>query len=258
MKRGRIGDSRVVKNSLIWVALVATQDHGGVWPVLLPGAIFESVVLQHQGSVPHKGQADVPDLGFCPETCWCLRAIQNWPHPHLGIMGELALGAWEQKRWPCPFTAAETEKGLCTFRGHQSRADLGGGDVRKLALKVCEHGRVGPFTCLLCCSVVIWVRERWPSLLIVTSGRLETWLRLHKTEGADPVLHLGQHLREQDQHPPGRHNRTGPEFRLASLEGGVNVGELALCLLGRSWDEGKVPSSPPSSIGIYGKKECLT
>lgn len=34
MKRGRTSDSRIVRNSLMWVANDATWDHGGVDPGL--------------------------------------------------------------------------------------------------------------------------------------------------------------------------------------------------------------------------------
>jgi hypothetical protein len=55
MKRGRTGDSRVVRNSLMEVASEAARDHG--W-VLACDAI-EGARLQQQGAVSTKGQAEV-------------------------------------------------------------------------------------------------------------------------------------------------------------------------------------------------------
>lgn len=45
-----------------------------------------------------------------PESCWCLRAVLSWPHPHWPSEswpqcvgeGELALVVWTQESWFCP------------------------------------------------------------------------------------------------------------------------------------------------------------
>lgn len=53
------------------------------------------MALEQQRSVTTKGQMDVLGLDCCPGSCLWLRAVQDCPIPHLGIVGELALGAGE-------------------------------------------------------------------------------------------------------------------------------------------------------------------
>jgi hypothetical protein len=89
-KRRGTGNSRVVRNSLLWVRS---------WPMLPPGAMSELMALQQQGSVT-KYQADVPSLGCHSRTGWCRRAVQSWPHSSPGNCGRAGLEAGEQGSSP--------------------------------------------------------------------------------------------------------------------------------------------------------------
>ena len=62
------------------------------WPVLPLGATSEFMVLQQQRSVTTKGQVDIPDLSCSLETCWYLRAMQNWIYPSPGLCGRAGPG----------------------------------------------------------------------------------------------------------------------------------------------------------------------
>lgn len=81
MRRGRTGDSRIVRNSLLPPKSMVRS-----WPVLPPRAMSPSMALQQQEFVTTKGEVEVPGLG-------CHQEAGSWPHPHLGIMGKLALEA---------------------------------------------------------------------------------------------------------------------------------------------------------------------
>lgn len=86
MKRGRTVEQGV-KKSPMWV------DHDAIWNlnyVVTEGQVWVRG-LPKQVFAALKVQANVSGLGCQPGTCWCLWVGQNWPHPSLGIMGELAL-----------------------------------------------------------------------------------------------------------------------------------------------------------------------
>lgn len=59
-------------------------------------AMSESMAMQKQGSITTKDQAGISG------TCKCLRDVQNWAIPDLGIVGKLTLvcggGGLENRR----------------------------------------------------------------------------------------------------------------------------------------------------------------
>jgi hypothetical protein len=57
----------------------------GFWPVLPVGATTGSMVLP---GVCYHQRPDAPCLGYLPEICLCLRAMQNWSHPSPGHPGD--------------------------------------------------------------------------------------------------------------------------------------------------------------------------
>jgi hypothetical protein len=57
MRRDGFGDSRVVRNSLIWV--MPSKAMVRSWPTQPPRATSESMALKQQRSVTTKGQADI-------------------------------------------------------------------------------------------------------------------------------------------------------------------------------------------------------
>ena len=62
MKRNRIGESRMVRNSVVSMSPKAMVRS---WPMLLPMVMSGSTVLHLHGSVTTKGQVDIPDLDCC-------------------------------------------------------------------------------------------------------------------------------------------------------------------------------------------------
>lgn len=83
MKRGRTSDSRIVRNSLMWVANDATWDPwwGGSWSVLL--LIGEGHVSVHGPAVTgvryYQRPLELSSFGLLPGGV--LRAVENRPDP---------------------------------------------------------------------------------------------------------------------------------------------------------------------------------
>lgn len=68
-------NSRMVRNSLMWVACAATWGHD---------TVAAGVCVNVHGPCTTKGHADVPGLGCHLWACWCLKAAQSWFLPSSG------------------------------------------------------------------------------------------------------------------------------------------------------------------------------
>jgi hypothetical protein len=71
MKRGRIADLSIVRNSLIWIAseVMPSRTMVGSWVMLPLGTASWFMALQQQGSVTTNGQAGVHSLDCLQGKC---------------------------------------------------------------------------------------------------------------------------------------------------------------------------------------------
>lgn len=101
-----------------------------------------------------------------------LRLSRTGPSPPLGILGDVALGLWEQKSWPCPSPASALRK-----TGPTPCLDS------KFELILIAGYWAGPIVIStaelvlpLVCHVVTWIRKIIPHCPLATYSRQKSWL----------------------------------------------------------------------------------
>jgi hypothetical protein len=96
-KQDRTGDSRVIRNSLMWTpkAMVRGLGQCGQWgPCLGPWPSRSRDMLPQ----------NIPDLGCCLGPCWWLRTVQRCSLGNIfspRVPDELALRVWAWESWLC-------------------------------------------------------------------------------------------------------------------------------------------------------------